>query len=235
MKVIVGLGNPGLQYEQTRHNAGFMVVDVLAARHARGAIAKSRFSAATLEASVRGEKCLLMKPTTFMNLSGRSVAEAARFFKVSPEADVIVVVDDLALPVGGVRVRASGGSGGHNGLADIEQKLGTAGYPRVRVGIGAKPALMVQADWVLSRFTAEEKGELDRSLREAADAVEAIIAEGLDAAMNRFNKKVGAEEKPRTHPKEQRPRDGAGRAGDGTGRPGDGAGRSEETAGEGGA
>lgn len=190
MKLIVGLGNPGQQYDQTRHNAGFLVVDELARRHAVGSIAKARFQSATLDAALRGERVLLMKPTTFMNLSGRSVGEAVRFFKLDPAADLLVILDDLALPVGQIRVRATGGAGGHNGLKDIDRALGGAGYPRVRVGIGKTPRLVKQEDWVLSRFTADERPDVDRSVKEAADAVEAVFSDGVEAAMNRFNRRV---------------------------------------------
>ncbi len=191
MKLIVGLGNPGQEYDRTRHNAGFDAVEILARRHAAGSMPKSRFHAVTLDAAIAGEKCLLMKPTTYMNRSGQAVGEALRFFKLDPSADLLVLVDDLALPVGTIRVRASGGPGGHNGLADIDQKLGTQDYPRLRIGIGAKPPQMNQADYVLSRFREEERGAYEASLKLAADAAERVVAEGVDAAMNVFNRRVG--------------------------------------------
>ena len=190
MKLVVGLGNPGVEYERTRHNAGWLVLDALSARHARGAVARSRFHAATVDATIGGEKVVLMKPTTFMNRSGLAVGEAARFFKIDPASDLIVVVDDVALPVGAVRVRASGGTGGHNGLADIDRALGGAPYPRVRVGVGAMPAMMKLADWVLSRFTAEEREAVDAGVAQAADAAECCVARGVTDAMNRFNRKA---------------------------------------------
>ena len=202
MKVIVGLGNPGLQYERTRHNAGFLAVDRLAQKHASGSIAKARFNAACLDAEIAGEKCLLMKPTTYMNLSGRAVAEAIRFYKLQPSTDLLVLVDDVALPVGAIRLRADGSAGGHNGLADIERALGTSVYPRCRIGIGAKPAQMIQADWVLSRFTPEEQPDLDRSIQQAADASVHFVEKGIAAAMNRFNTRL-PEAKP-TRPSEPR-------------------------------
>ncbi|GJM18685.1 MAG: peptidyl-tRNA hydrolase [Phycisphaeraceae bacterium] len=201
MKLVVGLGNPGAEYERTRHNAGWLVVDALARRHAPGAIARSRFNAATLDASFAGEKALLMKPLTFMNRSGQSVGEAVRFFKLEPAEDVLVLVDDVALPVGHVRVRGSGGTGGHNGLADIDRVLGGASYPRVRIGVGAVPRLMNQADWVLSRFMSEEKADVEQGVSLAADAVECCLARGVTAAMNEFNKRL-AEEPPPEHPNE---------------------------------
>lgn len=190
MKVIVGLGNPGLQYERTRHNAGFMAIDRLARSHARGSIAKARFSAACLDAEIAGEKCLLLKPTTYMNLSGRSIAEAIHFYKLVPATDLLVLVDDVALPVGTIRLRADGSAGGHNGLADIERALGSAVYPRCRIGVGAKPAHMVQADWVLSRFAAEEQPDLDRSIERAAEAAVSFVEKGIEVAMNRFNTRI---------------------------------------------
>ncbi|MEQ8850593.1 MAG: aminoacyl-tRNA hydrolase [Phycisphaerales bacterium] len=201
MKLVVGLGNPGVEYERTRHNAGWLVIDELARRHAPGAIARSRFSAATLDASFAGEKVLLMKPTTYMNRSGQAVGEAVRFFKLEPAEDLLVLVDDVALPVGHVRVRAKGGTGGHNGLADIDRALGGASYPRVRFGVGAVPRLMNQADWVLSRFMDEERDDVKQGVVTAADAVEACLTKGVTLASNEFNKKVAAEPAPQ-HPNE---------------------------------
>lgn len=204
MKIVVGLGNPGPQYDKTRHNAGFMALDALASRHAVGETPRSRFHAACVEARVRGERCLLMKPTTYMNRSGQSVGEAVRFFKAEPASDLIVIVDELAFPIGHIRVRAKGGTAGHNGLASIDSSLGGGDYPRVRVGIGSKPVVMDQADWVLSRVTEAEWPDFDRSIRAAADAVETILAEGIDAAMNRFNERLTPAKPPATHPKEAR-------------------------------
>lgn len=196
MKMIVGLGNPGSEYTRTRHNAGFMVVDRLCAQHAQGQPAKGRFGAATVEATIGGEKCLLLKPTTFMNLSGRAVAEAVRFYKLDPIADMIVIVDDLYLPVGRVRARAGGGAGGHNGLADIQRAIGTDAYPRVRVGVGlrpngGKPPMMDQADYVLSRFGAEEEDDLNASVEAAAKAAATFVGRGIDACMNECNAPAG--------------------------------------------
>src|SRR5262245_41054831 len=123
MKLIVGLGNPGPQYAKTRHNAGFMAVDRVYARHGGGQPVKSRFQAATAEATIGGEKCMLLKPTTFMNRSGQSVAEALRFFKLDPAADLLVVVDEVYLPTGTIRMRPGGGTSGHNGMENIQQLL----------------------------------------------------------------------------------------------------------------
>lgn len=189
MKLIVGLGNPGARYQQTRHNAGFMVLDRLASKHASGGVARSQFNGMTLNASVGGEKCVLLKPMTFMNRSGQSVGEAVRFFKLNPSEDLLVIVDDIAFAVGMIRVRAQGSSGGHNGLSDIDRALGGESYPRVRVGVGVVPPLMDQADWVLSRFMKEEEPAMDEGINDAARAVECIVSEGVDSAMNRFNRK----------------------------------------------
>lgn len=194
MKMIVGLGNPGSQYARTRHNAGFMVVDRLASRHAPAAVAKARNNAAMVETSIGGEKCLLVKPTTYMNRSGQPVADTLNFYKLTPAEDLFVVVDDFYLPTGQIRIRPGGGTGGHNGLSDVQRCLGTDAYPRLRIGVGlqpsgGKPPLMDQADFVLSRFTQEEEGPLDASVNEAADAVEVFVAKGLAAAMNKYNRK----------------------------------------------
>jgi len=190
MKLIVGLGNPGAQYEWTRHNAGFMAVDVLAQRHAAGQIPKSRFHAVTLDTIIGTEKVILMKPTGYMNLSGQSVGEAIRFFKLDPLEDLIVLVDDIALPVGHIRVRKRGGTGGHNGLSDIDRILGGEDYPRVRIGVGNVPKFMGQADWVLSKFMKEERDDVQRSVLNAADASESILDVGITKAMNAFNTKL---------------------------------------------
>jgi peptidyl-tRNA hydrolase, PTH1 family len=187
MKLIVGLGNPGKTYDRTRHNAGFMVVDRLIQRHAPGAPVKARFSAAAVEAPIGGQSCLLLKPTTFMNRSGQSVADAVRFFKVDPALDLMVIVDDVALPSGTVRIRPGGGAGGHNGLSDIQRLLGVDTYPRCRVGIDATPSYMDQADYVLGKFTDDQWALVAPAIDKAADAVEAFAARGLEAAMNQFN------------------------------------------------
>ncbi len=192
MKLIVGLGNPGSQYARTRHNAGFMVADRLCAKHGRGEPVKARFQAATTELNLGGEKCLVIKPTTFMNRSGQSVSEALRFFKLDPARDMLVIVDDLYLPTGAVRLKPGGGAGGHNGLTSIEQLLGTDAYPRLRVGCGlqpggGKPPFMDQADFVLGRFTDEEEPLLAGALSKAEQAVEVFASKGLEHAMNSAN------------------------------------------------
>lgn len=210
MKLIVGLGNPGPQYAKTRHNVGFMVVDRLASAHAPREVPRSRFNAACVEAGIRGTRCVLVKPTTFMNRSGQCVAEAVRFYKVEPVSDLLVIVDDLYLPLGSLRIRAEGSAGGHNGLADIERLLGSAAYPRLRIGVGSgaaggKPPLMDQADFVLSRFTEDEWAALDPALARSTQAAETFITDGLSTAMNRFNGKGGSDRPsaPRPSPVDQ--------------------------------
>ena len=187
MKLIVGLGNPGKEYDGTRHNAGFLAVDRLAARHAPGAPAKGRFHAAVVEARLGSEPCLLMKPTTYMNLSGAAVAEAVGFYKLLPASDVLVIVDDVALPSGTIRLRPGGGAGGHNGLTDITRALGTQAWPRLRVGIDATPPYMNQADYVTGRFTEDQWALVGPAIDRAAHAAEVFVTRGLDAAMNQFN------------------------------------------------
>jgi PTH1 family peptidyl-tRNA hydrolase len=198
MKLIVGLGNPGSKYDRTRHNAGFMVVDRLAERHGSPS-ARARFNALCTEVKLGGEQVLLLKPTTYMNLSGRSVAEAVGFYKLVPARDLLVVVDDVAIPAGTIRVRPSGGAGGHNGLTDIQRALGSDAYPRLRVGIDASPEFMDQADYVLGRFSDEQWVLVKPALDKAADACEVFVKEGLDAAMNKFNAQA-------TPPKPRKPR-----------------------------
>ena len=200
--MIVGLGNPGVEYTKTRHNAGFMVLDRLATRHAPRSIARSRFQGLTIEAEIttggaggRTERALLLKPMMYMNLSGRSVAEAVRFFKIDPTQDLFVIVDDVALPCGQIRIRASGSAGGHNGLADIERSLATDAYARCRVGIDA-PGQVRQKDYVLGRFTDEQWPIVDRAINDAADAAELWLFQGTNAAMNRFNAKADDAPKP---------------------------------------
>ena len=184
--LVVGLGNPGEQYENTRHNVGFRVADELAGR-ADIPIQRLRFRALTNTTELGGEKVLLLKPVTYMNLSGEAVGEAARFYKVPPER-VLVVSDDVFLPVGKIRVRRGGSAGGHNGLKSIIQHLGTDQFPRIKIGVGQKPHPDYDmADWVLGKFTGEDKKTVDTAVQRAADAVECYIRDGADRAMNRFN------------------------------------------------
>lgn len=185
MKVIVGLGNPGPNYQHTRHNVGFMVVDRLAQRLAPGSPVRSQFQAAVLETRTDDDKCLLVKPMTYMNLSGTTVAEIVRFYKLDA-GDLLVITDDAALPLGDLRLRKGGSDGGHNGLADIALRLGTEEYPRLRVGIDP-PGRLPRHDYVLGRFTPEQAAVMQDRLGGAADAAWCWANEGIDAAMNRFN------------------------------------------------
>jgi len=203
MKLLVGLGNPGKEYEKTRHNAGYMVIDRLLSRHLPGAsnaTAKARFDGLTWEAQIRGERCLLLKPVTYMNLSGRSVAAAVGFYKIDFTQDLLVITDDVALPCGTIRLRASGGAGGHNGLTDVERALGSKSYPRLRIGVDASPPFMDQADYVLGRFTSEQEPLIAAALNKAADAAEMFVAEGIEPAMNRFNAPPPRPKPPRKAP-----------------------------------
>ncbi|GEL73569.1 aminoacyl-tRNA hydrolase [Myxococcus virescens] len=191
MKLIVGLGNPGREYERHRHNIGFMVVEALLSR-ARAELNQEKFAAKVGQGTLAGERVLFVEPQTFMNLSGRSVAEAARFFKV-PIADVLVIHDELDLPLGRLQLKAGGGSGGHNGLKSIVSSLGDEGFIRLRFGIG-KPegpnARERVSGYVLSNFDDGERREMDALIDRAMDMTELWIREGLSVAMNRFNRKA---------------------------------------------
>ena len=184
--LIVGLGNPGDQYENTRHNVGFRALDELA-EIANVSVQKLKYKALTNTATVSGCKVLLMKPVTYMNLSGEAVGEAARFFKIPPER-FIVLSDDTSLPVGKLRIRKSGSAGGHNGLKSIIQHLGTDAFPRVKIGVGEKPHPDYDmADWVLGKFPPADKKVIDEMVQKAAKAVEYYIKDGPEKAMGRFN------------------------------------------------
>ncbi len=194
MRIVVGLGNPGREYVGTRHNVGFELIDRLAKRF--GWItsetdfdrqARSKFDALALDgfAGPAG-KALLLKPLTYMNLSGRSVQAAMAFYGVTP-ADVMVVLDDIALPVGRIRLRGSGSSGGHNGLKDIERALATNAYPRLRIGIDPRPPFIEQKDYVLGKFSNEQRKTLDPTLDRAVDATVLWMEKGIEPAMNKFN------------------------------------------------
>lgn len=184
--IVVGLGNPGDKYENTRHNAGFLVVDELA-RRGNFAVRKVKHKALTETAVIGGQGVLVMKPTTYMNLSGEAVGEAARFYKI-PADRVLVISDDTDLPVGKLRIRKSGSAGGHNGLKSIIQHLGGDKFPRLKVGVGGKPHPDYDmADWVLGKLQGEDKKIFDEAVKRAADAIECLLKEGADKAMNKFN------------------------------------------------
>jgi peptidyl-tRNA hydrolase, PTH1 family len=185
MKLLVGLGNPGRQYAGTRHNVGFDVVDLLAARHGLG------WESAPAEAMLakwRSRSALLAKPLTFMNLSGQAVGGLLRFFKIEP-ADLLVIVDDVHLDVGRLRARPGGSAGGHNGLKSLIGLLGTGDFARLRVGVGRGDARRDLADHVLARFEPDERAAVDEMVGRAADAAELFVSDGIAAVMNRYNTK----------------------------------------------
>lgn len=184
--LIVFLGNPGPRYEMTRHNAGFMAADAMA-KEKNLSINKSRFKALTATCDIGDESVLLMKPQTFMNLSGDAVSQAVKFYKIPPE-HVIVVSDEISLPIGKLRIRTKGSAGGHNGLKDIIAKLGTDAFPRIRIGVGAPPHPDYDmADWVLSSFKNQDAEDMLAAAARAAQAAQCYITQGADRAMNRFN------------------------------------------------
>ena len=184
--IVVFLGNPGPKYRDTRHNAGFMAADAME-KKLGVSINKLRFKALTAQATLGGEKVLLLKPQTYMNLSGESVSPAAAFYKVPPE-HINVVSDEVSLPIGKLRIRKSGSAGGHNGLKNIIAMLGTDAFPRIRMGVGAPPhADYDMADWVLSSFKNQDADDMRSLAVRVCDAVECYIAEGPDRAMNKFN------------------------------------------------
>ena len=184
--LLVCLGNPGDQYENTRHNVGFMVADELAERH-NIPVQRLKFRALTNTVTIGDRKVLLMKPVTYMNLSGEAVREAAAFYKIPPE-HILVISDEVALAPGKLRVRRSGSAGGHNGLKNIIAHLGTDQFPRIRLGVGQKPHPDYDmADWVLGKFQGEDKKAVEAAVKKAADAAECLIREGVDKAMNQYN------------------------------------------------
>ncbi len=187
MKMIVGLGNPGLQYAGTRHNTGFSVLTVLSDR-LNIPVNKKQCDALVGHGFIGTEKVLLVMPQTYMNLSGNAVGALQRFYQCEPE-DIIVIYDDIDLAAGALRIRARGSAGSHNGMKSVIKMLGTEDFPRVRVGVGAKPEGWDLADYVLSRFTKEELPKMRETVENAADAVEIIVREGVESAQNKLNRK----------------------------------------------
>lgn len=193
MYLIVGLGNPGRQYEGTRHNMGFDTIDYLIEKYRipQGGV---KFNAMYGKGIIGGEKVILMKPLSFMNLSGGPVREMANYFKIDPETEMIVIYDDIDLDPGQLRIRKQGSAGGHNGIKDLIRQLGTQKFLRVKVGVGAKPRGWDLADYVLGRFADSDRRLVDEAIARAGDAVDVIISRGADAAMNEYNKKAAPAE-----------------------------------------
>lgn len=184
MHLVVGLGNPGARYARTRHNVGFRVVERLATRSG-ASVEKKLFGALVGDVAIGGKKATLAMPQQFMNVSGQPTASLLGYYKVAA-ADLIVIHDDLDLPLGRLRVRVGGGHGGHNGVKDIQRACG-ADFVRVRMGVGRPPAPWDPADYVLANFTPAEDPSVETMLDSAADAVESVVREGVTATMNRFN------------------------------------------------
>ncbi|MGE4353057.1 MAG: aminoacyl-tRNA hydrolase [Oscillospiraceae bacterium] len=184
--LVVFLGNPGVKYSGTRHNVGFMTADV-AEKEKNVKISRLKYKALTAVCDIAGRQTLLMKPQTYMNLSGESVWPAAQFYKIPPER-ILVISDDVSMPTGKLRIRTKGSAGGHNGLKSIIGALGTDAFPRIKIGVGAPPHPDYDmADWVLGTFKDKDAEEISEAVRRAFEAVEAYIAEGPERAMNRFN------------------------------------------------
>lgn len=184
--LVVGLGNPGSKYENTRHNTGFMTIDFIAEKYSVK-IDRLKFKGLCKEAVIGGVKVLLLKPSTFMNLSGQSVQEAMAFYKI-PAEKTIIIYDDISLPPGKLRIRRKGSDGGHNGMKNIIYLSGKDTFPRIKMGVGAKPTPQWDlADWVLSTFSAQERQALSQAAEHAAGAVELMVQGKIDEAMNRFN------------------------------------------------
>ena len=189
MFVIAGLGNPTQKYEHTRHNIGFDLIAYLADQY-NISVNTRKFKGLCGSGFVEGQKVTLLKPQTFMNLSGQSIREAVDFYKLNPAEELIVIYDDIALDPGYLRVRRKGSAGGHNGIKDIISHLGSQEFLRIRVGVGEKPESFDLADYVLGRFPAEERKKVDEAVRCAADAVGLMVQSRTDEAMNLYNKKV---------------------------------------------
>ncbi|SCH12685.1 Peptidyl-tRNA hydrolase [uncultured Clostridium sp.] len=188
MYIIAGLGNPTAQYDHTRHNIGFDTITYLADRYHISMNTK-KFQAICGTGIIEGQKVLLLKPQTYMNLSGNSIGEAVNFYKLDPATEVIVIYDDIALEPGYIRVRKKGSAGGHNGIKDIIAHLGTQEFKRVRVGVGEKPKDYDLAAYVLGHFTPEDRKKVEEAIAQAADAVELMVQDRTDEAMNLYNKK----------------------------------------------
>lgn len=186
MYIIVGLGNPGRQYENTRHNVGFCCIDAIAEEH-NISMLECKHKAIIGKGYIEGQKVILVKPQTYMNLSGESVQDIVSYYKIDPQTELIVIYDDISLAVGALRIRKKGSAGGHNGIKDILKHLGTDVFKRIKVGVGEKPAGYDLADYVLGHFTGSEQNVIKDSSKKVAEAVKLLVREEVDAAMNQFN------------------------------------------------
>ena len=184
--IIAGLGNPGAKYEMTRHNAGFLAIDLLAIKEGFD-VKKLRHHALTADVNINGKRCLVMKPQTMMNNSGEAVGEAAKFYKI-PAENVIIIYDDISLDVGQTRIRRKGSAGGHNGIKSIIAHLGSEDFPRIKIGVGKKPTPEYDlVNWVLGRFPKEQEADLKSALENTASAVRLMVDGQIDKAMNLYN------------------------------------------------
>ena len=193
MFIIAGLGNPTLQYEGTRHNAGFDVIDTLSGKY-NISVDGRKNRALIGKGIIEGKKVILAKPQTYMNLSGESLGGLVDYYKVDEESEFLVVYDDISLDVGQLRIRKKGSAGGHNGMKNIISNLGTEVFPRIKVGVGEKPKKYDLADYVLSRFSKEERAIMEEGCQKAVEAVEMILRGEMEEAMNKFNRKVKPKE-----------------------------------------
>ncbi len=189
MYIIAGLGNPDRQYQNTRHNIGFDVIDVIADKYDI-AMGERKHKAIIGKGYIAGQKVVLVKPQTYMNLSGESIRDVIDFYKVDEKSELIVISDDVSLDVGRIRIRKKGSAGGHNGLKNIMKHLGHDEFIRMRMGVGEKPSGYDLADYVLGHFTQKEREVMDAGIQNAAAAIEIMITQGPEAAMNLYNKKV---------------------------------------------
>lgn len=186
MYIIAGLGNPGRQYENTRHNVGFFCIDKLAEKY-NIPVLECKHKAMIGKGYIEGQKVILVKPQTFMNLSGESIREILQYYKAETETELIVLYDDISLAPGALRIRKKGSAGGHNGIKNIIAQTGTDVFKRIKIGVGEKPAGYDLADYVLGHFSSSEKKEIDAACERAVEAISLLVREEVDMAMNRFN------------------------------------------------
>lgn len=189
MFLIAGLGNPKREYDNTRHNIGFAMIDAMAEKY-NISVRNIKNRAMTGQGIINGQKVLLVKPLTFMNLSGESIRPLADYYEIAPDAELIVVSDDINLPIGQIRIRKKGSAGGHNGLKNIIAQLGSEEFQRIRIGVGGKPENYDLADYVLGHFTKEEKTLMEKAVSMAVEAAEMMLMGDTDKAMNEFNRKA---------------------------------------------